>query len=179
MKRFFIERILHEYGSMLPKNRIYFAHIFGGALIFLTFRCPNVSCFSTTIPTISYSGNRNTVQNIGKYRKPPRKPNSLSSSWGSLLRVSAQHFFDLQPPIYRILIPFHLCYSITEWMRYSFLAILRFVDYPGDLLYLINRILEIHDDKFKEVNWPYLLQSSHRWYIWFLVYSFCNAWIIC
>ena len=32
MKRFSIESILHEYGSMLPKSRIYFAHIFGGAL---------------------------------------------------------------------------------------------------------------------------------------------------
>ena len=34
MKRFFKERMLHEYGSKLTKNRVYFAHIFGGALSF-------------------------------------------------------------------------------------------------------------------------------------------------
>ena len=38
--------MLHEYGSKLSKNRVYFAHIFGGALSLITFRCPNVSCFS-------------------------------------------------------------------------------------------------------------------------------------
>ena len=57
MKRFFIERILHEYGSTLPKNRIYFAHIFGGALILLAKYNPFiVRSLSTYLESASRDG---------------------------------------------------------------------------------------------------------------------------
>ena len=38
-----------SYGSKLTKNKVYFAHIFGGALGLITFTCPNVFDFKSIV----------------------------------------------------------------------------------------------------------------------------------